>query len=142
MKKLSLMLLAFVIAGCAETRDNGLHAGNTAMHAATLRIIASGDNDPGHSQQIILGKVHAACAESPNRAYVTARGIITNSDGLRQAAYREYGTQVDAIVDADASYVDDGYVTWTPLFSRSRHFEREGTAVHFQDSQQMAGESR
>ena len=50
----------------------------------------------------------------------------------KQAAYRTYGSQADAIVDADMFYVID-YAERFPLFDKEGHLECEGTAIHFQE---------
>ena len=129
---MSLLLVAIVIMGCSEaakpTRD-------AAMEAATARmVIASGDNVPGNLQYVTLGKVRSHCMENPQASYVTATDIIADGDDLQQAALREYGSQVDAVVDANIFHVSN-YKQRYPLFYDEGHFECEGTAVHFQGQQ-------
>jgi len=122
MKNLSLLLVAIVITACSEA---------VAMDAPTSRIvITSGDSVPGHSQFIILGKVRAHCIENSSRAsHVTAADVIADG-ALQRSAYRAYGSQVDAIVEANLLYVSHPTLV-NPLFDAEGHFECEGTAIHF-----------
>jgi hypothetical protein len=132
MKKMSLLLVAITIAGCSEAAKPPRDA---AMDASTARmVIASGDNVPGSPQYVTLGKVRAHCMENPQASYVTATDIIGDSDDLQQAAYREYGSQVDAVVDANIFHVSN-YKQAYPLLYDEGHFECEGNAVHFQGEQ-------
>ena len=133
MKTMSLLLVAIVITGCSEAAKPPRDA---AMEAATARMsIASGDNVPGNPQYVTLGKVRAHCMENPQASYITATDIIADGDDLQQAAYRKYGSQVDAIVDANIFHVSN-YKQRYPLFYDEGHFECEGTAVHFRESKQ------
>jgi hypothetical protein len=130
MKKLSLLILGILITACAETAKP---AHDPEIEASSARmIITSADTVLGHSQYLTLGRVQAKCAENPAAGHLTASEIIAEANGLKLAAYRTYGSQVDAIVDADVSYViDDGQ--WYPLFDKEGHLECEGTAVRFQE---------
>ena len=121
MKTLSLLLIAIVMTACGEA---------VAMEAPTSRIvITSGDSIPGHSQFVILGKVRAHCMENLKTSHVTAADVIADGN-LQWAAYRAYGSQVDAIVEANVFYVRHPTLV-NPLFDAEGHFECEGTAIHF-----------
>ena len=133
MKTLSLFLSAIVLSACSQAAKPQMDA---ATQAAASRIsIANGDNVPGHSQYVTLGRVHALCEENPNASYITIVDIARDTDDLQKAAYREYGSQVDAIVDPDVHY-GRNKGPWNPYSHAD--FECEGTAAHFQ--QQLAGE--
>jgi len=130
MKKLSLLVLGILIAACAQTAKP---ANDREIEASSARmIVTSADTVPGHSQYLALGGVQARCAENPATGHLTASDIIADANGLKQAAYRTYGSQVDAIVKADMSYVID-YGWRHPLFDKEGHLECQGTAVHFQE---------
>jgi len=129
-KKLSLLVLGLLIAACAETAKPVPH---TATEASSPRmIITSADTVPRHAQYLALGSVRAKCMENPAAGHLTAADIIADANGLKEAAYRTYGSQVDAIVDADVSYaIEPG--EWHPLFDHQGHLECRGTAIHFQE---------
>ena len=132
MKTMSLLLGAIVITGCSAAAKVPRDA---AMDAVTARtVVASGENVSGSPQYATLGKVRAHCMENPEASYVTATDIIADGDDLQQAAYRKYGSQVDAIVDAYIFHVSN-YKQPYPLLYDDGHFECEGTAVHFQGEQ-------
>jgi hypothetical protein len=132
MKKMSLLLVALIIASCSEAAKPSRDA---AMEAATARmVIASGEKVPGNPQYVTLGKVRARCMENPQASYVTATDIIADGNDLQQAAFREYGSEVDAIVDANIFHVSN-YEQRYPSFYDEGHFECEGTAIHFQGEQ-------
>lgn len=130
MKKLSLLILGILITACAETAKPA-HDPEIAASSARMTVTAA-DTVPGHSRYVTLGRVQAKCMENPAAGHLTAADIIGDANGLKQAAYRTYSSQVDAIVDADMSYVID-YGQRYPLFDKEGHLECEGTAVHFQD---------
>jgi hypothetical protein len=128
MKKLSLLLMAIVITACSEAAKPPRDA---AMEGAGARIIiASRDSIPGDSQYVSLGKVRAHCMKNlPEASPITAADVIADGN-LQRSAYRTYGSQVDAIVDTNISYVRD-YTQLLPLFNYEGHLECEGTAIHF-----------
>ena len=131
MKKLSLLVLGILITACAEAAKPAPHP---ATEASSRRMmITNADTVPGHSQFLTLGEVQAKCMENPAVGYLTANDVIADANGLKQAAYRTYRSQVDAIVDADIFYVID-YGQRYPLFDKEGHFECEGTAIHFQEN--------
>jgi hypothetical protein len=121
MRNQSWLLVAIVITACSEA---------VAMDAPTLRIvITSEDSIPGHSQFVILGKVRAPCMGNSRSSHVTAADVIADG-ALQRSAYRAYGSQVDAIVEANLLYVSHPTLV-NPLFDAEGHFECEGTAIHF-----------
>jgi hypothetical protein len=130
MKKLSLFILGLLIAGCAEAVKPADHP---AVQASSLSMIVTGEHAvPGHSQYVTLGPVQAKCLENSATGHLTASDIIGDANGLKRAAYRTYGSQADAIVDADMFYVID-YAKRYPLFDKQGHLECEGIAIHFQE---------
>lgn len=132
MKKLVLIVLAVAMAACGEAAkvENKVEARDAAMDAATTKMVVTrGSNVAGHAQVVSLGKVHGHCMADPE-----ANDIIATGDNLRQAAYRKYGSQVDAIIDASAYHVNDDY-TPEVAGSAAGHFECDGTAVHFAETQ-------
>ena len=132
MKTMSLLLMAIAITACSEAAKPPR---DVAIGSATARMfIASGDNVPGDLQYVTLGKVRAHCMENPQASYITAIDIIADGDDIQLAAYREYGSQVDAIVDVDIFHVSN-YKEHYPLSYDEGHFECEGTAVHFNGEQ-------
>lgn len=129
MKKLSLLLTAVVITACSEAAKPPRDADTGGVSPRI--IIGSGDSIPGHSRYVTLGKVRAHCMKNPEAGYITAADVIAGGE-LERSAYRTYGSQVDAIVQIDISYVTD-YAQWSSLFDyEGHHFECEGTAIHFE----------
>jgi hypothetical protein len=130
MKKLSLLILGMLIVGCAEAVTPADHP---AVQASSASMIVTGEHAvPGHSQYVTLGTVQAKCLENSALGHLTASDLIADANGLKQAAYRTYGSQADAIVDADVFYVID-YAERFPLLDQQGHLECEGTAIHFQE---------
>ena len=75
----------------------------------------------------MLGRVEGYCFNLPN----STGGQVIHGDGLRAAAYRKYGGQVDAIVNTTVWFVsDDDYGAFEP-YTEGGYFECAGTAVHF-----------
>ena len=131
MKRLSLIVLAIFMTACGEVakEEAAVRTRDAAMDAATTKMIVTrASNVAGHSQYVTLGKVRGHCLQDPE-----ANDVIPSGDNLRQGAYRKYGNQVDAIVDASAVHINDDYTPEAPG-TASGHFECEGTAVHFADS--------
>jgi len=126
MKKLSILVLAVVVAGCGQA-ETAIRTRDAAMEAATAKMIVTRGKDiPAHPQYVELGKVRGNCMADPE-----ANDIIPTGDNLREAAYRKYGSQVDGIVDAVATHINDDYTPTAPQGSPAGHYECEGTAVHF-----------
>ena len=134
MKKLLLLALAIAVAGCGEAAktEHAVEARDAAMNSATAKMVVTrGDNVAGHSQYVTLGKVHGGCLQDPE-----ANDVIPSGDNLRQAAYRKYGGQVDAIVAASGVFISNQLIQ--DPGSLGGHFECEGTAVHFTNGKQAS----
>ena len=133
MKRLSWLALAIVLTACSEVAktENQLRARDAAMEAVTAKMIVTREDAvPGHSEYVMLGEVRGHCEDNPE-----ADDVVLGDD-LEEAAYRKYGAQVDAILDASAFYNNDDY---SPEFEPGKaegHFECQGTAVHFSDGKQ------
>ena len=133
MKKLVLLVFVLAMVACGEAAnvENKVEARDAAMDAATAKMIVTrGNSVAGHAQYTSLGKVHGHCMADPE-----ADDIIATGDNLRQAAYRKYGAQVDAIVDASAYHVNDDFSPVAASTGGVGHFECDGTAVHFSGAQ-------
>jgi hypothetical protein len=130
MKKLSFLVLGILITACAETAKP---AQQPAVETSSARITVTGaDTVSRHSRYVTLGRVQGKCMENPAAGHPTAADIIADASGLKQAAYRTYGSQVDAIVDADVTYaIESG--EWHPLFDHQGRLECEDTAIHFEE---------
>jgi hypothetical protein len=125
------LAMATMLMACGEVVEahNAIHARDAAMEAATAKmIVTEGDGVVGHSRYLALGKVHGHCLTSEQ-----ADDIVASGDNLKQAAYRNYGSQVDAIVDAQPVHINDDYTPEAPPDTPVGHYECEGTAIHFTD---------
>lgn len=101
------------------------------MDAATAKMIVTRDATvPGHSQIVALGKVQGRCTANPE-----ANEAIPSGDNLRQAAFRKYGTQVNAIVNASSVQMNNELIK-DPDSTSGSYSECSGTAVHFADDKQ------
>ena len=130
------MRLAFVavaivaLAGCSSVDQDVTHVQQQqdAISAATKKIaVVSGASVKGHPQYATLGPVEGYCFNLPN----STSGQVVHGDGLKAAAYRKYGDQVDAIVKTSVWFVsDDSYAAYEP-YTENGYFECAGTAVHF-----------
>jgi hypothetical protein len=121
-----MLILAVVVGGCGQA-ETAIRTRDAAMESATAKMIVTRGTDiSGHPQFVELGKVRGHCLQDPE-----ANDTVPNGDNLREAAYRKYGSQVDAIVGANAFHVNDDYTPVTDPGTASGHFECEGTAVHF-----------
>ena len=128
-KKISILVLAAVVAGCGQA-ETAIRTRDAKLEAATAKmIVTTGKDIPDHPHYVELGKVRGHCLQDPE-----ANDIIPTGDNLREAAYRKYGSQVDAIVDAVATHINDDYSPVAPPGSSTGHYECEGTAVHFADA--------
>ena len=129
MKKLVILILAVAVAGCAQA-ETAIRTRDAAMETATAKMIVTRGKDiSDHPQYVELGKVRGHCLQDPE-----ANDVIPTGDNLREAAYRKYGSQVDAIVDAVAIHINDDYSPVAPPGSSAGHYECEGTAIHFADA--------
>jgi hypothetical protein len=130
MKRLSLLILAIAMMACGEAAkvENAAQARDAGMDAATAKMIVTrGDNVPGHAQVVTLGKVQGRCGVNPE-----ANEVIPSGDNLRQAAYRKYGNQVDAIVNSSSVQINNEIIK-DPDSTSASYTECSGTAVHFSD---------
>jgi hypothetical protein len=131
MKKLSLLVLAFIVAACGEAAKvhSAAEARDASMDAATAKMIVTTQATvPGHSQVVTLGKVQGRCGANPE-----ANEIIPSGDNLRQAAFRKYGDQVDAVVNASSVTIHNELIV-DPGSTSASYNECSGTAVHFSAS--------
>src|ERR1700674_4240909 len=97
--RLVLLLVAIVaLAGCATVDKDVAHLQQEqdAISAATKKIQGvHGATVQGHPQHTAPGSAEGYCTHPPN----VAGGQVIHGDGLRAAAYRKYGDQVDAVVN-------------------------------------------
>src|SRR6266849_6072823 len=110
-----IFLAAAVVAfaGCSGVQQEeqslhqdvvNLHQEQDAISAAIKKIkVVSGANVKGNPQYTALGRTQGYCFNLPN----STGGQVIHGDGLRAAAYRKYGDQVDAIVNTNAWFVPD-----------------------------------
>ena len=128
MKKLLLLGLTLAIAGCGPVKkeEAKIQTHDAAMEAATQKIIVTRSTSvDGHPKVTDLGPVEGRCANDP-----TGQETFPE-DNLREAAYRKYGDQVNAIVNTSVWFVsDDDYGAYEP-YTEGGYFECAGTAVHF-----------
>lgn len=129
--RLVLLLVAVVaLAGCSTVDQDVAHLQQEqdAISAATRKIkVVARANVKGNPQYTVLGRAEGYCFNRPNET----GGQVIHGDGLRAAAYREYGNQVDAIVNTSVWFVpDDDYGAYEP-YDEGGYFECAGTAVHF-----------
>ena len=134
MKRFLLALaIAIVFGGCAEEQHldqdvTQLHAQQDALGAAIKKIlVVSKDTVKGHAQYTKLGSVQGYCFNTPN----STSGQVVHGDGLRAAAYRKYGDQVDAVVGTTIYFVADDASAVSEPYTEGGYFECAGTAVHF-----------
>jgi hypothetical protein len=138
--RLAILIVAIVtLAGCTGVQQDEQHVDQDVAHlqqqqdalsAAIKKIkVVSGANVKGHPQYTSLGPAQGYCFDPPN----LTGGQVVHGDGLKAAAYRKYGDQVDAIVRTSIWFVaDDNYAPNGP-FTEDGYFECAGTAVHFID---------
>jgi hypothetical protein len=132
-----LTMAIIALAGCSSVQQEDqrlhqdvaqLHQEQDALSAAIKKIeVVSGANVKGHPQYASLGPTQGYCINQQN----STGGQVLHGDGLRAAAYRKYGDQVDAIVNTRAWFVaDDAGGAFEP-YTENGYFECAGTAVHF-----------
>ena len=136
-----IFFLAVVIvglAGCSGVRQEEqslhqdvaeLHQEQDALSVAIKKIkVVSGAVVKGNpSPYTALGATQGYCFNQSN----SSGGQVIHGDGIRAAAYRKYGDQVDAVVNTRAWFVsDDAGAVFEP-YTENGYFECAGTAVHF-----------
>ncbi len=130
MRLVYLAVVIVALAGCSSVdRDvTHLQQEQDAISAAIGKIkVVSGANVKGHLHYTELGRAEGYCFNLPN----STSGRLVHGDGLKAAAYRKYGEQVDAIVKTSVWFVaDDSYAAYEP-YTENGYFECAGTAVHF-----------
>ena len=134
MKRFLLALaIAILLAGCAEDQRldqevTQLQEQQDALGAAIKKIqVVSKDTVKNHPQYTKLGSVQGYCFNTPN----STSGQVLHGDGLRAAAYRKYGEQVDAVVGTTIYFVADDASAASEPYTEGGYFECAGTAVHF-----------
>jgi hypothetical protein len=133
MKYLMVGILVLAIAGCAsvappavQERAESIREHTAEMDAAVKRIVVvSGPTIADHPNYSVLGQVSGYCEGSPE-----GDQRIIAGDSVKEAAVRKYGSQVDAIVNANSTYVSMGGGTG--------YRECMGTAVTFSSSSTAA----
>ena len=130
MRLFCLAVALVALAGCTAVDQDVAHLQQQqdAISAATKKIqVVHGATVKGHPQYVALGRTQGYCFNIPN----STGGQVIHGDGLRAAAYRKYGDQVDAIVNTTVWFVaDDSYDAFEP-YTENGYFECAGTAVHF-----------
>ena len=130
MRLFCLAVALVALAGCTAVDQDVAHLQQQqdAISAATKKIqVVHGATVKGHPQYVSLGQTQGYCFNIPN----STGGQVIHGDGLRAAAYRKYGDQVDAIVNTTVWFVaDDSYDAFEP-YTENGYFECAGTAVHF-----------
>ena len=126
-----LVAIAVVaLAGCSGVEQDITHLQQEqeAISAATKKIkVVARANVKGNPDYTALGHVEGYCFNLPN----STGGQVIHGDGIRAAAYRKYGGQVDAIVNTTVWFVsDDDYGAFEP-YTEGGYFECGGTAIHF-----------
>jgi hypothetical protein len=138
--RLALVAVAIVaLAGCSAIKQEDTRVDSDVAHmqqeqdaigAAAKRIeVVHGPNVKGHPQYTELGRTEGYCFNLPN----ATSGQVIHGDGLRAAAYRKYGAQVDAIVNTTMWFVPDYDSGVAEPYTEPGYFECAGTAVHFND---------
>ncbi len=136
-----LLLLAVMIvalAGCSavQQEDQSLHQDVAQLHQEQdalsaaikkIKVVSGGVVKSNPHPYTVLGPTQGYCFNQQN----STGGQAIHGDGLRAAAYRKYGDQVDAIVNTRAWFVaDDSGAEFEP-YTEEGYFECAGTAVHF-----------
>jgi hypothetical protein len=130
MRVVLLVIAAVALSGCSSLKQDvsQLQQNQEAISAAIKKIkVVPGVNVKGNPQYTMLGRVEGYCFNQPN----STGGQVVHGDGLKAAAYRKYGGQVDAIVNTSVWFVsDDNYAAYEP-YTENGYFECSGTAVHY-----------
>ena len=132
MRVVLLVVAIVALSGCSSLKQDvtQLQQEQDAISAAIKKIkVVPGVNVKGNPQYTTLGRVQGYCFNLPN----STGGQVVHGDGLKAAAYRKYGGQVDAIVNTSVWFVsDDSSPVYEP-YTENGYFECSGTAVHFTD---------
>jgi len=134
---LAVVLLIGAVNGCstAKTEEQRVDKDVTQLQqqqdaistAISKILVVYSAKAKGHPEAKTLGPTEGYCFNLPN----STGGQVVHGDGLRAAAYRKYGNQVDAIVSTSIWFVsDDTYAPYEPN-TENGYFECSGTAVHF-----------
>jgi len=130
MRFVLLVVAILALGGCSSVDQDVSHLQQEqdAISAGIKKIqVVHGANVKGHPQYTTLGRAEGYCFNRPN----STGGAVVHGDGLRAAAYRKYGDQVNAIVNTSVWFVeDDDYGAFEP-YTQGGYFECAGTAVHF-----------
>jgi hypothetical protein len=133
--KLSVIgLLTLMMAGCVWVQQEAAQIRRrTAEEDAAIRKIRVfvSDRVPGGREYTKLGRVQGYCVADTPLYDTTASG-----GSLKEAAYKKYGTQVDAIVNVQSWYVptsDTGTYADDPI-DWAGYFECAGDAVTYKKS--------
>jgi hypothetical protein len=129
--RLTLLAVTIVaLAGCSGVQQDVAHLQQQqdALSAAIKKIkVVSRPNVKGNPPYTTLGRAEGFCFNLPN----STGGQLVHGDGLKAAAYRAYGDQVDAIVNTSIWFIpDDASAVYEP-YTEGGYFECGGTAVHF-----------
>ncbi len=130
MRLVLLIAATIALAGCASVDHDvsQLQQQQDAISAANKKIkVVHGANVKGNPQYTVLGRAEGYCFNRPD----STGGQVIHGDGIRAAAYRKYGDQVNAIVNTTVWFVaDDDYAAVDP-YDEGGYFQCAGTAVHF-----------
>ena len=130
MRPVVLAILTLLLAGCSGVAQDitNIQQQQDAMSAAIKKIkVSPGPNVKGNPQYTALGHVEGYCFNTPN----STGGQVVHGDGIKAAAYRKYGDQVDAIVNTSMWFVSDDSYGGVEPNTENGYFECGGTAVHF-----------
>ncbi len=132
-KKLVLLGLMLAIAGCgsvAKKEEAAIRTRDAAMETAAQKMIVTRETSvDGHPKFTELGSVQGRCGNDP-----TGHETFPE-DNLREAAYRKYGDQVNAITNAYGWFVlGNSASAVSEPGSNQGHFECSGTAIHFAEA--------
>jgi hypothetical protein len=139
MKRIFLAVMAIALVGCSDVKQDEQHVDQDVTHlqqqqdaisAAVKKIqVVSGSKVKGQPNYTLLGNVEGYCFNIPN----STGGQTVHGDGLKTAAYRQYGDKVNAIVNTKIWFVPDdswGGSAYEP-YTENGYFECAGTAVQF-----------